>query len=88
MSQTSYIQDVLAKFDSFLDPTLTRGFDCPMEQGLVLNSDDQPTVGSPKHSRFTTQREAYMSMVGGFLWLANMTMPHSLPLRQDNWRAS
>ena len=47
-----------------------------MDEGTVLNSDDQPVVGSSEHSAFSMQRDAYMSLVGGYLWLANMSMPH------------
>ena len=75
MSQSLYVQDLVTKFGSFVDSSLTRHFDCPMDEGLILSSDDQPIVGSKEHVAMSTQREAYMSMTGGFLWLANMTMP-------------
>ena len=47
-----------------------------MDEGTVLTSDDQPTVGSPEHIAMTARRDAYMSLVGGFLWLSGMTMWH------------
>ena len=37
---------------------------------------DCPTVGSEAHAEMTPRRQLYMSLVGGLLWLANMTMPH------------
>ena len=46
-----------------------------MEEGLELSSDDQPVIGSPEHSALAVMREQYMSIVGGLLWLSNMTMP-------------
>lgn len=51
----------------------TRAFDSPMEEGLALTPDDCPTPGSPEHADMASRRETYMSIVGGILWLANMT---------------
>ena len=42
----------------------------------MLTAADQPVVGSEEHDQMRAQREAYMSLVGGYLWLANMTMWH------------
>ena len=75
MSQSLYVADLLKKYGVHLDESLTRRFDCPMEEGTLLNSDDQPIMESPEYEQMCTQREVYMSLVGGFLWLANMTMP-------------
>ena len=75
MSQSLYVTDLTTKFAPFLEPSITRQFDCPMEEGLVLTSDDQPEVGTPAHDDMASRRDAYMSLVGGFLWLANMSVP-------------
>jgi len=32
-------------------------------------------VGSPSHAEMESKRDVYMSLVGGYLWLANMTFP-------------
>ena len=45
-----------------------------MDEGTILSSDDQPVIGSPEYAQMAAKRDAYMSMVGGYLWLANMTM--------------
>jgi hypothetical protein len=76
MSQELYVTDLVTKFGSFLDPSLTRHFDCPMEEGLVLSAADQPEIGSDAYTAMAANRDVYMSLVGGFLWLANMTMFH------------
>jgi transposase InsO family protein len=76
MSQELYVTDLVTKFGSFLDPSLTRQFDCPMEEGLVLSAADQPEIGSDAYTAMAANRDVYMSLVGGFLWLANMTMFH------------
>lgn len=73
MSQTAYVQDLLNKFGHFLDESLTRRFDSPMEEGLVLDSSDQPVLGSLEHEQMAAHRDAYMSLTGGYLWLSNMT---------------
>ena len=46
MSQELYVVDLITKYSSFLDATVTRTFDTPMEEGLVLSAADQPEVGS------------------------------------------
>ena len=73
MSQSLYVNDLLSKFSAYVDAAHTRHFDSPAEEGLVLSSDDQPVVGTPEHDEMSTFREPYMSIVGGLLWLANMT---------------
>ena len=79
MSQSLYVTDLVSKFGSFIDESLARRVDCPMEEGVLLNKDDQPVVDSAEHSDFAVQREAYMSLTGGYQWLANMTMFHTSP---------
>ena len=76
MSQELYVSDLLSKYGSFAEEGTTRHFDCPMEAGVHLTSADQPAVGSAEHQEMATRRDAYMSIVGGLLWLANMTMWH------------
>ena len=67
MSQELYIQDLLAKFSDDADGAFTRHFDSPLDENVDLSPDcDSPEV-TPE------QREKYMSIVGGLLWLANMT---------------
>ena len=41
----------------------------------ILSSADMPADGSADASIMAPRREAYMSMVGAFLWLSNMTRP-------------
>ena len=76
MSQELYVVDLITKFGSFLDASVTRTFDTPMEEGSVLSAADQPEVGSEAHAAMAASRDVYMSLVGGFLWLANMTHFH------------
>ena len=42
----------------------------------MLSAADQPEVGSEAHAAMAASRDVYMSLVGGFLWLANMTHFH------------
>jgi len=73
LSQELYVADLLAKYASFMDASTTRTFDTPMDDAAQLSIEDCPTVGSDEHSDLKPQREIYMSIVGGLLWLANMT---------------
>ena len=75
MSQSLYVADLLSKFSEYIDPGMTRHFDTPLDEGTDLTPDDQPVVGTPAHAAMAAKREVYMSLVGGFLWLANMTFP-------------
>ena len=76
LSQELYVHDLLSKHGHWIDDSLSRRFDCPMDENMVLSADDQPAIGSDEHQQMAPRRDAYMSMVGGFLWLANMTMWH------------
>ena len=50
MSQELYVVDLITKFGSFLDASVTRTFDTPMKEGSVLSAADQPEVGSEAHA--------------------------------------
>jgi hypothetical protein len=76
MSQELYVTDLITKFGSFLDASVTRTFDTPMEEGSMLSAADQPQIGSEAHAAMAASRDVYMSLVGGYLWLANMTHFH------------
>ena len=83
MSQELYIADLVEKHAPSIAAGQGRTYDTPFAEGLVFSSDDRPTVGSPEHAAMDAQRPSYMSIVGGLLWLANMTMPElSYPASQ------
>ena len=42
MSQELYVVDLITKYGSFLDASVTRTFDTPMEEGLVLVAGHRP----------------------------------------------
>jgi hypothetical protein len=46
-----------------------------MDHKAHLTPDMSPPLGSQEYVDFHAQRAEYMSIVGGILWLANMTMP-------------
>ena len=73
LSQGLYAADLVAKFSAYFDRSRSRRFDSPMEEGLELSADDQPAVGSVEYDEMSEFRTAYMAIVGGLLWLANMT---------------
>ena len=69
------MSDLLTKFAPVIDTGVTRTYDCPIEEGLVLSPDDSPTIGSPEYDEMAGRRDMYMAIVGALLWLANMTHP-------------
>jgi len=76
LSQSLYVSDLLTKHGHWAGMAVSHDVDCPLEEGTTLSSVDQPTIDSPEYDDMAPRREAYMSIVGGLLWLANMTMPH------------
>ena len=75
LSQELYIEDLVTKYASHIAAGHSRSYDSPMEEGLILTADDCPQVDSPAHAEMSTRRATYLSIVGGLLWLANMTRP-------------
>ena len=75
LSQSLYVTDLLSKFAHLIDPSMTRHFDSPMEEGLDLSPADSPAPDTPEAEEMAFKRDEYMSIVGGILWLANMTRP-------------
>ena len=75
LSQELYVDDLLMKYGEFQHEEVTKRFDSPLEEGVDLSPDHSPQVGSSMHTNLTAQRKVYMSVVGGLLWLANMTRP-------------
>ena len=73
LSQSLYVTDLLGKFGHLIEPSLSRSFDCPMDEGFVIDPSESPQFGSPEYEAMAQRRAIYMSLVGGFLWLANMT---------------
>ena len=67
--------DLLTKFDAFMDEATTRKFDSPLDDTVDIGPEQSPTVGSEEYIELTDQRIVYMSIVGGLLWLANMSRP-------------
>ena len=74
-SRYIYVSDLLDKFTPYMDAKCTRNFDSPMEEGVLLSADDCPVMSSSEYDEMAPNRQAYMSIVGGILWLANMTRP-------------
>ena len=75
LSQELYIEDIITKHASHVAAGLSRSYDSPMEEGLVLMTDDCPELGSTAHDEMSARRPTYLAIVGGLLWLANMTRP-------------
>ena len=75
MSQELYLNDLLSKYDAMLGKSTTRTFDTPLEDGADLSPSHSPALDSDEYANLAPSREMYMSVVGGLLWLANMTRP-------------
>ena len=74
LSQELYIRDLLKKHAGLFQHTARR-FDSPMDSNSPLSPDQQPSIDSDEHSRMAPFRDTYMTLVGAFLWLSNVTRP-------------
>lgn len=74
LSQELYVKDLVKRFGSHLEG-LTRRFDSPFDANLELSVDQCPEVDTPEYTEMYKYRDAYMSLVGAYLWLANVTRP-------------
>lgn len=74
LSQELYVQDLVKRFGSHLEG-LTRRFDSPFDANLELSVDQCPEVDTPEYIEMYQRRDTYMSLVGAYLWLANVTRP-------------
>lgn len=74
MFQDLYVKDLLSKFGGLLDG-LTRRFDSPCDSSVHFSSEQCPDYESVEYVQMGSHRKDYMSLVGAFLWLANVTRP-------------
>lgn len=74
LSQELYVKDLLGRYD-YLHGGLTRRFDSPCDSNLKLCAEQSPAIDSAEHAHMGKHRSDYMSLVGAFLWLANVTRP-------------
>lgn len=74
MSQELYVKDLLTRFGGLLDG-LTRRFDSPCDASLQFSSEQCPHFDSVEYVQMGAHRKDYMSLVGAYLWLANVTRP-------------
>ena len=72
MSQELYTRDLVARF---IEPKVSRKYDSPMDDKVELDPVQCPSDGSPEAQAMEPKREKYMTLVGGILWLANVTRP-------------
>lgn len=74
LSQELYIRDLTKRFGSHLEG-ITRRFDSPFDANLELSVDQCPEVDTQEYMEMYQHRDTYMSLVGAYLWLANVTRP-------------
>ena len=74
LSQGLYVSDLLQRHDAYISSATTRTFKSPLG-AIVLDPSDSPTPGSPEFDAMASKRDTYMAIVGGLLWLANMSRP-------------
>ena len=75
LSQDLYVADLLKRYAPYIAAGHTRGYDSPMEEGIILNRDDAPEIGSSEWEAMADKRADYMAIVGSLLWLSTMTYP-------------
>ena len=74
MSQELYISDLVKRFGS-LTSGLTKRFDSPADSTVRLSPEQSPTPGTTEYDSMASYHNNYMSLVGAYLWLANVTRP-------------
>ena len=74
LSQELYVRDLVKRFGSLMEG-LTKRFDSPVDSTVCLSSDQCPAHDSPEAASMAAHHDDYMSLVGAFLWLSNVTRP-------------
>lgn len=74
LSQELYVQDLLDRYSYLLDG-LTRRFDSPHDASVTLTAEQCPSPESPEQMNMQRHQNDYMSLVGAFLWLSNVSRP-------------
>lgn len=74
LSQELYVKDLLEKYGYLLDG-LTRRFDSPHDASVVLAPEQCPAPESAEYSHMNRHRDGYLSLIGAYLWLANVSRP-------------
>mmetsp|Transcript_32987 Transcript_32987/g.75793 ORF Transcript_32987/g.75793 Transcript_32987/m.75793 type:complete len:278 (-) Transcript_32987:180-1013(-) len=72
LSQELYITDLVHRYAHLL-PDSSRRYDCPCDPAMSLTPEQCPPIGSVEYDEMASYRETYMSLVGAYLWLANVT---------------
>ena len=72
LSQQLYVSDLVHRY-SHLISSISHHFDSPYDASHTLSLQQCPARDSTKYEDMATYRETYMSLVGAFPWLANMT---------------
>lgn len=60
---------------TYLLDGLTRRFDSPHDASVSLSPEQCPALDTPEHRNMERHRDDYMSLVGAFLWLSNVSRP-------------
>ena len=74
LSQELYVRDLVKRFGSLVEG-LTKRFDSPVDSTVCLSPDQCPAHDSPEAAAMAAHHDDYMSLVGAFLWLSNVTRP-------------
>jgi hypothetical protein len=73
LSQQLYVTDLLQHHSDVLGSGHARKYSSPMDDKGRLSTEHCPAEGSPEHEKMAPLRHTYMSIVGGLLWLSNVT---------------
>lgn len=74
LSQELYVKDLVKRHGQLISG-LTRRFDSPFDATLELSAEQCPTPGSQEQLDMEANRETYMSLIGAYLWLSNVSRP-------------
>lgn len=74
LSQELYVSDLLERYSYLLDG-LTRRFDSPHDASVTLAPEQCPAPETTEYATMQRHRDDYMSLIGAYLWLANVSRP-------------
>ena len=74
LSQALYVTDLLKRF-SHVHEGVSKSYTSPVDDKCTLTPEQSPVLGSAEHEAMRAHHNDYMSLVGAYLWLSNVSRP-------------
>ena len=76
LSQALYVTDLLKRF-SHVHENVSKSYTSPVDDKCTLAPEQSPALGSAEHEAMRAHHDDYMSLVGAYLWLSNVSRPET-----------